>query len=129
MLIQSNFYGFVDLFDIALFGVLRVPSLNALGVTDPQAVLEGGVRIYNAGMIGMMIGGVLWGVLADKIGRLSVLFGSILIIASVTIPFLRDLFDLAPIPLSLAWIIVAWLFGNIFLVEVTKWAFRRFSPL
>jgi len=60
--------------------------------------------------------------------NLSVLFGSILIIASVTIPFLRDLFDLAPIPLSLAWIIVAWLFGNIFLVEVTKWAFRRFSP-
>jgi len=57
----------------------------------------------------------------------SVLFGSILIIASVTVPFLRDIFDLSPIPLSLAWIIVVWLFINIFLVEATKWAFRRFS--
>lgn len=83
---------FVDLFDIALFGVLRVASLQELGVTDPQEILAGGVKIYNAGMIGMMLGGILWGVLADKIGRISVLFGSILIysLGSIANAFVWD---------------------------------------
>jgi len=70
---------FVDLFDITLFGVMRVVSLKDLGVTDPQQILSDGVFIYNAGMIGMMLGGVLWGILGDKKGRLSVLFASILL--------------------------------------------------
>ncbi len=70
---------FVDLFDITLFGVMRVTSLKDLGLTDPQQILSDGVFIYNAGMIGMMIGGVLWGVIGDKKGRLSVLFASILL--------------------------------------------------
>ena len=69
---------FVDLFDITLFGVLRVPSLQAIGITDPDQILKSGVYIYNAGFIGMLHGGIFWGVLADKIGRISVLFGSIL---------------------------------------------------
>ena len=70
---------FVDLFDITLFGVVRVTSLKDLGLTDPQQILSNGVFIYNAGMIGMMIGGLLWGILGDKKGRLSVLFASILL--------------------------------------------------
>lgn len=70
---------FVDLFDITLFGVVRVSSLQDLGITDPQEILSSGVFIYNAGMVGMMIGGVLWGVIGDKKGRLSVLFASILL--------------------------------------------------
>jgi MFS family permease len=70
---------FVDLFDITLFGVVRVASLNGIGITDPDEVLRSGVYIYNAGLIGMVLGGLFWGVLADKIGRISVLFGSILI--------------------------------------------------
>lgn len=76
---------FVDLFDISLFGVVRVESLNALGITDPQEVFDKGIAIYNWGMVGMIIGGFLWGVLADKFGRLSVLFGSILIYSLGTI--------------------------------------------
>lgn len=56
----------------------------------------------------------------------SVLFGSVLIIASVTVPYVRDLFGIAAIPLSLSWIIVLWLIVNIALVEATKWGFRRF---
>lgn len=70
---------FVDLFDITLFGVVRVTSLNDLGITDPAQVLSSGVLIYNCQMIGMMFGGVIWGVLADKRGRLSVMMFSILL--------------------------------------------------
>ena len=67
---------FVDLFDITLFGVVRTTSLNDLGVTD---VLGSGVLIYNAQMVGMMIGGLVWGTLGDKRGRLSVMMWSILL--------------------------------------------------
>ncbi len=70
---------FVDLFDITLFGVVRVASLKDLGITDPAEILSSGLVIYNSQMAGMMIGGILWGVLGDRKGRLSVLFGSILL--------------------------------------------------
>jgi putative MFS transporter len=69
---------FVDLFDIALFGVVRFASLRDLGLTEVE-ITNQGAFIYNCQMIGMMVGGLLWGVLADKRGRLSVLFGSILL--------------------------------------------------
>jgi MFS family permease len=69
---------FVDLFDIALFGVVRVASLRDLGLTDAEITNEGAF-IYNCQMVGMMVGGLIWGVLADKRGRLSVMFGSILL--------------------------------------------------
>ncbi len=83
---------FVDLFDIALYGVVRLTSLNAMGITDPAAVLDAGITIYNAQMAGMMVGGVVWGLLADKKGRLSVLFGSILMysLASVANAFVTN---------------------------------------
>lgn len=70
---------FVDLFDITLFGAVRVASLKDLGITDPAEILQKGLFIYNAQMAGMMVGGLLWGVLGDKRGRLSVMFGSILL--------------------------------------------------
>lgn len=69
---------FVDMFDITLFGVVRVASLRSLQVPEAE-ILSAGISIYNAQMIGLMIGGILWGILGDKRGRLSVLFGSILI--------------------------------------------------
>lgn len=69
---------FVDMFDITLFGVVRTASLTDLGVPKSD-VLSAGVQIYNAQMIGLMLGGLLWGVLGDRKGRVSVLFGSILI--------------------------------------------------
>lgn len=70
---------FVDLFDIALFGVVRAASLKDIGLTDPADILNSGIFIYNCQMVGMMVGGLGWGVLADKRGRLSVMFGSILL--------------------------------------------------
>ena len=69
---------FVDVYDLLLFGIVRKPSLAALGLT-PEQILSEGEFIISIQMIGMLIGGVLWGVIGDKKGRLSVLFGSILL--------------------------------------------------
>ena len=68
---------FVDIYDLILFGVVRTPSLAALGV-PPDRMLVEGERLLNFQMGGLLVGGVVWGVLGDKHGRLSVLFGSIL---------------------------------------------------
>lgn len=76
---------FVDLFDITLFAVVRMSSLQSLGITDPSEILSEGIKIYNAQMLGMMMGGVGWGLLADKKGRLSVMFGSILLYSAANL--------------------------------------------
>ncbi len=69
---------FVDMFDITLFGAVRSASLRALGLTDPAQILEQGIRLFNYQMGGMLVGGLLWGILGDKKGRVTVLYGSIL---------------------------------------------------
>jgi MFS transporter, putative metabolite:H+ symporter len=69
---------FVDIYDLILFSIVRVPSLNALGYTG-EDVTTIGLRLLNTQMIGMLIGGIIWGMLGDKKGRLSVLFGTILL--------------------------------------------------
>jgi predicted MFS family arabinose efflux permease len=70
---------FVDMFDITLYGVVRLASLKDMGLSSPQEILDAGIYIYNMQAIGMMVGGLLWGVIADKRGRLSVLFASIVL--------------------------------------------------
>lgn len=67
---------FVDQFDLYLFSSLRVLSLQRLGLNSEQ-ILSSGVQILNAQMIGMLLGGVVAGILGDRRGRVSVLFGSI----------------------------------------------------
>ena len=67
----------VDMYDLFLFSVVRVPSLKALNVPTEHLLTEG-IRLLNYQMAGMLLGGVLWGIIADKKGRLSVLFGSII---------------------------------------------------
>jgi MFS transporter, putative metabolite:H+ symporter len=69
---------FVDVYDLLLFSIIRKPSLESLGLNAEQ-VLTQGEHIISLQMIGLLIGGVLWGVIGDKKGRLSVLFGSILL--------------------------------------------------
>lgn len=66
---------FVDIYDLLLFGIVRIPSLESLGVDVDQA----GAFIMNWQMFGLLLGGILWGVFGDKKGRLSVLFGSIIV--------------------------------------------------
>ena len=71
----------VDIYDLLLFTIVREPSLKGLGVDmlDKSAVISASTKIINWQMVGLLIGGVVWGVMGDKKGRLSVLFGSILL--------------------------------------------------
>ena len=75
---------FVDIYDLILFGMVRTVSLKDLGVCDglteaacKSVITDDGVFLLNMQMGGMLLGGILWGVIGDKKGRLSVLFGSI----------------------------------------------------
>jgi len=69
---------FVDIYDLILFGIVRVPSLTSLGIQGDQ-LIKVGVLLLNMQMGGMLIGGIIFGIWGDKKGRLSVLFGSIFI--------------------------------------------------
>jgi len=69
---------FVDIYDLILFGVVRTPSLKSLGYTG-SALMDNGIYVFNMQMYGMLIGGIIWGILGDKKGRLSVLFATILL--------------------------------------------------
>ena len=77
---------FVDIYDLLLFGIVRVPSLKDMNLDVDTA----GTMILNYQMVGLLLGGILWGVLGDKKGRLSVLFGSILVysLANIACGFL-----------------------------------------
>lgn len=67
---------FVDIYDLLLFSIVRIASLKEIGIPDDQ-LLSKGVLLINIQMFGLLVGGILWGILGDKKGRLSVLFGSI----------------------------------------------------
>ena len=69
---------FVDIYDLLLFGMIRNSSLQSLGLTGDEAV-KVGLDVMSIQMYGLLIGGVIWGIMGDKKGRLSVLFGSIIL--------------------------------------------------
>src|SRR5438477_6225708 len=69
---------FVDIYDLLLFSIIRIPSLKSFGLND-DAIAKDGLFIINIQMLGLLIGGILWGVLGDKKGRLKVLFASIIL--------------------------------------------------
>src|ERR1700753_2212616 len=69
---------FVDIYDLLLFSIIRVPSLQSLGL-DKLAVDRDGLFIINIQMLGLLAGGIFWGVLGDKMGRLKVLYASIIL--------------------------------------------------
>lgn len=68
----------VDMYDLFLFSIVRVPSLKSLNI-PADSMMQSGLMLLNLQMAGMLIGGIVWGILGDKRGRLSVLFGSIII--------------------------------------------------
>lgn len=100
ILIISALGYFVDIYDLILFSIVRITSLKTLGVAESD-LLPNGVLLLNMQMGGMLIGGIIWGILGDKKGRISVLFGSI---------FLYSLANIA----------------NGFAVNVTQYAVLRF---
>jgi putative MFS transporter len=67
---------FVDIYDLVLFSIVRVPSLKALGFEGKELINQG-VFLLNMQMAGMLVGGVIWGILGDRKGRLKIMFGSI----------------------------------------------------
>jgi len=72
---------FVDIYDLLLFTIVREPSLASLGVdlANKKAVIAASTNVINWQMWGLLIGGIIWGIMGDKKGRLSVLFGSIIL--------------------------------------------------
>jgi MFS transporter, putative metabolite:H+ symporter len=75
---------FVDIYDLLLFSFIRISSLTSLGYTQDQSASIG-LHIISYQMTGLLLGGILWGVLGDKRGRMSVLFGSIIIYSAANI--------------------------------------------
>ena len=82
-IIASSLGFFVDLYDIIIVSVVRRSSLLDLGVAE-SALQAKGVLLLNIQMAGMLLGGFLWGILGDKKGRISVLFGSIALYSTTT---------------------------------------------
>ena len=91
IIIVASLGYFVDIYDLILFSVVRVKSLKDLNVPDAD-MLRVGASIINSQMFGMLLGGILWGILGDKKGRLSVLFGSIITysLANIANGFVTD---------------------------------------
>jgi putative MFS transporter len=83
---------FVDIYDLMIFSIVRVKSLHDIGVADTD-IRSNGVYVMNMQMGGLILGGVLWGVLGDKLGRLKVLFGSIILysLANFVNGFVHDI--------------------------------------
>lgn len=83
---------FVDIYDLILFGVIRVQSLKGIGF-DGELNTYYGEWLISIQMLGMLLGGILWGVLGDKKGRLSVLFGSIIMysVANIANGFVKGI--------------------------------------
>lgn len=75
---------FVDIYDLLLFSIVRRASFIELGVST-EAMKSVGESIISWQMAGLTIGGIAWGILGDKKGRKSVLFGSILLYSLATI--------------------------------------------
>ena len=90
---------FVDIYDLLLFTIVREPSLASLGVdlTKKSIVIASSTKVLNWQMWGMLIGGIIWGIMGDKKGRLSVLFGSIILysVANFLTGFVRDIDEYA----------------------------------
>ena len=100
ILVISALGYFVDIYDLILFSIVRKVSLVSLGLSGSE-IFNYGVLLINMQMGGMLIGGIIWGILGDKRGRISVLFGSI---------FLYSIANIA----------------NGFVVDVTQYAILRF---
>jgi len=84
---------FVDIYDLQLFNLVAVKSLNGIGITDPALIKAYNDRLFLFQMGGMLAGGLLWGILGDKRGRKSILFGSILLysIANIVNGLVQDI--------------------------------------
>lgn len=91
IIIVASLGYFVDIYDLIIFSIVRVKSFEEIGVS-PQDMRAEGEFVLNMQMGGLLIGGVIWGIIGDKFGRLKVLFGSILLysLANIYNGFVHD---------------------------------------
>lgn len=84
---------FVDVYDLILFGIVKDSSLMAIGITNPQQIKAAGVYLLNLQLIGLILGGIVWGILGDKKGRMSTLFLTIMLysLANIANGFVQNL--------------------------------------
>lgn len=84
---------FVDIFDLQLFNVISKSSLRGIGITDQVIIDKYDYLLFLYQMFGMLVGGLVWGILGDKKGRKSVLFGSIMLysVANIANAFVTNL--------------------------------------
>jgi putative MFS transporter len=75
---------FVDVYDLILFTILRIPSLKDMGFSGEMLVSHG-ILLLNLQMIGMLVGGIFFGIIGDRVGRVALLFGSILLYSAANI--------------------------------------------
>ncbi|GAA4779341.1 MFS transporter [Olivibacter ginsenosidimutans] len=87
---------FVDIYDLVIFSIVRVQSFQDIGI-PADAMRTGGEYVLNMQMIGLLLGGVLWGIIGDKYGRVKVLFGSILMysVANIVNGLVQDIHSYA----------------------------------
>lgn len=84
---------FVDVYDLILFGIVKDASLMGIGITDPQQIKTEGVFLLNMQLVGLLLGGIVWGILGDKKGRMSTLFMTILLysLANIANGFVQNI--------------------------------------
>ncbi len=87
---------FVDIYDLVIFSIVRVQSFHDIGIPEADMRTDG-EYVLNMQMGGLLLGGLLWGVLGDKIGRIKVLFGSILMysLANIANGLVQDIHSYA----------------------------------
>lgn len=87
---------FVDIYDLVIFSIVRVQSFRDIGIPEADMRLDG-EYVLNMQMGGLLIGGILWGIIGDKFGRIKVLFGSILLysLANIANGFVNDIHSYA----------------------------------
>ncbi len=103
---------FVDVYDLVLFLIIGKKSLKDLGIA-PESMIPDFQFLLNLQMIGMLVGGLFWGVLGDKKGRLSVLFGSIITysLANVANGFVAEIASVTHIPVLTTYAILRFVAG------------------
>ena len=78
IIIVASLGYFVDIYDLVIFSIVRVQSFHDIGIPEAE-MRRGGEYVLNMQMGGLLIGGIIWGIIGDKFGRIKVLFGSILL--------------------------------------------------
>ena len=79
IIILASFGYFVDIYDLVIFSIVRVKSFTEIGISGEAEMLKNTQYVLNMQMAGLLLGGIFWGIIGDKLGRIKVLFGSILI--------------------------------------------------